>query len=81
LIKPLSEPGYRVVTFDAQAHGRSSGSHVDFIEFAEAVQAVRNSIGLIEALIAHSFGAAASLHVLELPFRPQRTKGPARLHG
>src|SRR5262245_36161817 len=65
LIKSLSEAGYRVIAFDAPAHGRSSGSHVDLMEFAEAVQAVAQSVGPIEAVVAHSFGAAASLHALE----------------
>ena len=65
LIRSLSEVGYRVVVFDAPAHGRSSGSQVDLMEFAEAVHAVAKSIGPIDALVAHSFGAAASLHALE----------------
>ena len=39
-IKPLMEAGYKVVTFDAPAHGRSSGSHVDAMEYAESILVV-----------------------------------------
>jgi pimeloyl-ACP methyl ester carboxylesterase len=65
LVKPLTEAGYRVVAFDAPAHGRSSANHVDLMDFADSVMAVAERSGPIDAVVAHSFGAAATLQALE----------------
>jgi alpha-beta hydrolase superfamily lysophospholipase len=65
LVKPLTEAGYKVIAFDAPAHGRSSGSHVDLMDFADSVMAVAERSGPIDAVVAHSFGAAATLQALE----------------
>jgi pimeloyl-ACP methyl ester carboxylesterase len=65
LVKPLTEAGYKVIAFDAPAHGRSSGSHVDLMDFADSVMAVAERSGPIDAVVAHSFGAAAALQALE----------------
>jgi pimeloyl-ACP methyl ester carboxylesterase len=61
MIDPLVQQGYRVVAFDAPAHGHSSGTNTDLIEFAGAVHAVAQHAGTIHTLIAHSFGAAMAL--------------------
>jgi pimeloyl-ACP methyl ester carboxylesterase len=53
--------GYRVVSFDAPAHGASSGRQTDLIQFAGAVHAVAQHIGPIHTLMAHSFGVAMAL--------------------
>ena len=60
LIDPLVKSGYRVVAFDAPAHGRSSGSHVDLMDHADAIMAVTGKIGPVYGIIAHSFGAVPS---------------------
>lgn len=65
LIGRLVKSGYRVVVFDAPAHGRSSGSHTDVMDYAHAIRAVALNAGSIHALVAHSFGAAATLLALE----------------
>ena len=65
LIDRLVKSGYRVVVFDAPAHGQSSGSHTDIMEYADAILAVALKTGSIHALVAHSFGAAATLLALE----------------
>ena len=64
-IKPLMEAGYKVVAFDGPAHGSSSGSHVDAMEYAESILAVGEKIGPIHAILAHSFGATATMLALE----------------
>jgi pimeloyl-ACP methyl ester carboxylesterase len=61
MIEPLVEAGYRVVSFDAPAHGESEGRKTDLVEFADAVNTVANFAGEIDTLIAHSFGAAMAL--------------------
>jgi len=65
LIDQLVKSGYRVIAFDAPAHGRSSGSHVDVMGYAECILAIAERVGPIHAIVAHSFGAAATLLALE----------------
>lgn len=61
MIEPLVAAGYRVVSFDAPAHGHSDGRSTDLVEFASAVYAVAQYAGGLDGVIAHSFGAAMAL--------------------
>lgn len=61
MIEPLVSAGFRVVSFDAPAHGHSDGKTTDLVEFASAVHAVARFAGDLHGVIAHSFGAAMSL--------------------
>jgi pimeloyl-ACP methyl ester carboxylesterase len=61
LIEPLVDAGYRVVSFDAPAHGDSTGSNTDLMEFASAVDTVARFAGPVDTLIAHSFGVSMAL--------------------
>jgi pimeloyl-ACP methyl ester carboxylesterase len=61
LVEPLLEEGYRVVAFDAPAHGASRGRTSDIAEYALAVAAVARNVGPVHTVVAHSFGAAATL--------------------
>ena len=64
-IKPLVDSGFRLVVFDGPAHGCSSGSHLDLIQYARSIVAIARRMGTIHALIAHSFGSIASLLAIE----------------
>lgn len=64
-IDPLLENGYRVLTFDAPAHGDSGGNQSNLPEFAETILRIEKTVGHIEAVIAHSFGCAATTLALE----------------
>src|SRR5690242_4523233 len=55
----LLEAGYRVVAYDAPAHGRSSGRLASLVEFARALRAVGNRFGPVQSLVGHSLGGAA----------------------
>ncbi len=55
--EPLEDAGCSVVTFDAPAHGASSGRLASAPVFAEAVASVARSVGA-RAAVAHSLGAA-----------------------
>ncbi|KYJ87276.1 alpha/beta hydrolase [Sulfurovum riftiae] len=55
----LLENGYRVFSYDALRHGRSSHTFSDLADWADSVRAVMASIGPVECIIAHSFGGAA----------------------
>lgn len=62
MVLPLVLAGFRVVAFDAPAHGRSSGQRTDMVEFANAVALVARQVGPLHAVIGHSFGAAMALY-------------------
>lgn len=62
-VEPLLAAGYRVVAFDAPAHGisessRLGGKRVTFFEMAEAMRAVAAAAGPLAGAIAHSGGCA-----------------------
>ncbi|WP_165967434.1 alpha/beta hydrolase [Luteimonas aestuarii] len=64
-VPPLLEAGFRVVMFDAPAHGASGpsrlgGNRVTFIEIVDALRVVAASTGPLAGLIAHSGGCAVA---------------------
>jgi pimeloyl-ACP methyl ester carboxylesterase len=62
MIAPLVDAGFRVVAFDAPAHGQSSGRSTDLVRFANAVAVVARHAGPLHCVIGHSFGAAMALY-------------------
>jgi predicted alpha/beta hydrolase family esterase len=56
-VEPLVAAGCAAVTFDAPAHGASTGRLTSGVGFAEAIAAVANEVGA-RAAVAHSLGAA-----------------------
>ncbi|SDW82440.1 alpha/beta fold hydrolase [Marinobacter mobilis] len=56
-IEPLVEAGYRVVLYDAPAHGRAQGERTDLYEMAEVLTRVAHHVGPLHGIIAHSVGA------------------------
>ena len=61
MITPLVDAGFRVISFDAPAHGHSSGKTSNLKECAGATAAVANFAGPLHATISHSFGAASAM--------------------
>ena len=61
---PLLASGFRVITFDAPAHGASAGRRSSIVHFAGALQEVVAKEGPAHAVIAHSLGAAAVVRAL-----------------
>ena len=59
-VSSLRAAGFSAVTFDAPAHGASSGRLSSVPLFGEAVRAVAHHVGGVPAVIAHSMGAAGS---------------------
>lgn len=63
-VEPLRVAGFRVVAFDAPAHGasdasRHGGRRVTFFEFADALQVVASHEPTLAGIIAHSGGCIA----------------------
>lgn len=63
-VEPLLRAGFRVAAIDGPAHGRSPGQRADLLRFSEAVRAAIAAWGPASGVIAHSFGAAATLWML-----------------
>lgn len=60
-IEPIVAKGFRVVGFDAPAHGASSGKQTDMMEYSAAINAVVTHFGPVHGILGHSFGAGNSL--------------------
>jgi pimeloyl-ACP methyl ester carboxylesterase len=62
LVQPLLNAGFRVIAFDAPAHGQSTGRSTDMVAYANAVAVVARDAGPLHAVIGHSFGAAMAMY-------------------
>jgi len=63
-VSTLVDNGYRAVTFDGPAHGKSDGKTTDLLEFGETIAMVAKRFGDIHSLVAHSFGGVAALYTI-----------------
>lgn len=70
MIPRLVENGYKVVAFDAPAHGDSPGSRTNLLEFGEILRDLSQVYGEFQGIVAHSFGAVASIRALVLDRLP-----------
>lgn len=62
-LEPLLSAGFRVVSYDAPAHGEARRALVSVIDFARLAEHVSDSLrGQVQAGIGHSAGAAALLY-------------------
>jgi pimeloyl-ACP methyl ester carboxylesterase len=56
-VPALRAEGYRVVAFDAPAHGESSGFLSSALDFARAVEVIVRKAGPVKGIVAHSLGS------------------------
>lgn len=64
-VAPLLESGFRVAAFDQPAHGAAEGTPpVSVLDFREATAAMIEVLGGVDAVIAHSLGATATVLAL-----------------
>lgn len=61
LVRELVSEGYRVVTFDAPAHGASKGRRTDVRDWLALTEELQSIHGPFDAIVGHSFGALAAL--------------------
>lgn len=61
---PLVAAGYRVVAFDAPAHGAAEGARSSLPEMLEVTKEVAARFGTLAGVVAHSNGAAAVIAAL-----------------
>ncbi|CAM2070533.1 Alpha/beta fold hydrolase [Sulfidibacter corallicola] len=62
--EPLVEAGFRVLAFDAPAHGDSAGKQTHGEAFARVIETIQRQEGPFHAMIAHSFGCAPATYAL-----------------
>ena len=55
-IEPLTQLGYRVVSFDGPAHGNTPGKQTSMLEMTDVVFSLNKKYGAFDAAITHSFG-------------------------
>ncbi len=70
-VQPLLEEGFKVVLFDAPAHGMHAYQHpnkrqTNVLEFAECLCAIEKEVDKIDGLIAHSLGGMAATEAIHL---------------
>jgi pimeloyl-ACP methyl ester carboxylesterase len=58
----LLEKGFMVISFDAPAHGKSTGKKTNLLEYIETIYCFHKEFGPFEAAIGHSFGAMAIMN-------------------
>lgn len=61
LVPPLRAAGYRVISFDAPAHGGSQGGPVDVRDWLAVLDELQRRHGRFAGVVGHSFGAFAAL--------------------
>ncbi|WP_234439317.1 MULTISPECIES: alpha/beta hydrolase [Streptomyces] len=67
--------GYSPVAFDAPGHGEAPGRASNILEYREIIQELHARHGDFDAVVAHSFGALASLFALRDGVRTARFVG------
>ncbi len=55
-IEPLIKAGYQVISFDAPAHGKSSGKQTNIYQIVDVILALQEHYGNFDSVITHSFG-------------------------
>jgi pimeloyl-ACP methyl ester carboxylesterase len=71
-VNPAVQKGYRVLAFDAPAHGKSDGKQTHALEYSQAIIAIVKQFGTVDSFIAHSFGGIAlGLALEQLPHNHQ----------
>lgn len=60
----LLENGYMTISFDAPAHGKSSGKQTSMIEFIHSIKKIDQEFGPFDAAVGHSLGAMSLLNAV-----------------
>lgn len=68
----LLKSGYSTISFDAPAHGKSSGNNTLMPEFIETILELENQFGPFEAAIGHSLGGMSLLNAVKKGFQTNR---------
>lgn len=72
-VAPLVDAGFRVVAFDAPAHGQAEGKQTALPEMIDAIVDVAGVEGPLEAIVGHSLGAASTVFALQAGVAAKKT--------
>ncbi|OBT13650.1 esterase [Vibrio sp. UCD-FRSSP16_10] len=61
LMEAIAKQGFTAVAYDQPAHGTSGGAYGHIPAFVQGLEAVLESVGEIQGIIAHSMGTASTL--------------------
>jgi pimeloyl-ACP methyl ester carboxylesterase len=73
-VSPAVQKGYRVLAFDAPAHGLSDGKTTNAVEYSEAILKIIEQFGNVHSFIGHSFGGIGLSLALEKMEHTQNIK-------
>jgi len=65
-IEKLNAMGFRVISFDGHAHGKSPGKQTSAMEMTDVVLALNKKYGGFDAAITHSFGGMIVAYAMSL---------------
>jgi len=65
-IEPLTAMGYRVISFDGPAHGKTPGKQTSMLEMTDTVFELNKRYGDFDAAITHSFGGMVLCFAMSL---------------
>lgn len=71
-VEPLTNAGYRVISFDSPAHGKSSGKQTNLYEISDTILAMQEIYGEFDAVITHSFGGPCTALAITHGFKANR---------
>jgi pimeloyl-ACP methyl ester carboxylesterase len=71
-VEPLLQAGFRILAFDAPAHGRTAGVQTSGLEMAQVIATVAHHQPAIAGVIAHSLGATSTTLALSEGMRAAR---------
>lgn len=81
-VEPLIHAGFRVVAFDAPAHGDTPGTSTSLPEIAKAMMHLAAQFGPLHAVVTHSFGTPCVTYALSQGLKTERVvclSPPARI--
>ena len=65
IAESLHEKGYNVISFDAPAHGKSTGKITNMLKWSATIKTLNNHYGEFDICIGHSLGSMAILKYCE----------------
>lgn len=71
-VEPLVARGFRVIGFNAPAHGEQSGKALNVLQYAQFLRTVVAEYGPLRGVIAHSMGASAIGFAARMHLRVER---------
>jgi pimeloyl-ACP methyl ester carboxylesterase len=73
-VQPLLKQGFRVIGFDAPAHGQSEGKYINVIVYKDAIEHIIRVCGPIDHFMGHSLGGITLAMIAETISNPKEHK-------